>query len=286
MAQITDQQNEDTGSISIQRIEHTTGWRVVDFREIWEYRDLFYFLVYRDVKTRYAQSVLGIGWAVAQPIFMMIVFSVIFGRLVGVGSDGLPYVVFSYTALVPWTYFSGALGASTGSLTSNKNLLSKVYFPRLIIPLTSILAKLVDFLIALILVAVLMIWYGIAPSIWAVMLPVYVLIMLATVAGLGMWLTALSVQFRDVSYGIPLGIQLLMYLSPVVYPVSVVPDKFRPYYALNPMSAVIDGFRSGLLGATEPQFDLLLIGSGVALVLIVTGAMYFKRTERIFADVV
>lgn len=242
-------------------------------------------MVRRDVKTRYAQSVLGIGWAVAQPVFMMIVFSVIFGQLVEIESDGLPYVIFSYTALVPWTYFAGGVGTSTASLLTNRNMVSKVYFPRLIIPFTAVFAKLVDFFIALILVGVLMTWYGISPSNWVFLLPVYILIMVATVAGLGMWLTALAIQFRDVSYGIPLGIQLLMYLSPVVYPVAVVPDRFRPIYALNPMAGVIDGFRSGLLGATTPQMDLLIIGATVAIVLFITGAFYFRRTERRFADV-
>jgi len=267
------------------RIEPTSGWRLIDFGELWEYRSLFYYLVRRDVKTRYAQSVLGIGWAVAQPVLMMVVFSVIFGQLVDVDSDGLPYVIFSYTALVPWTYFAGATGASTASLITNREMISKVYFPRLIVPFTSVLAKLVDFSIALILVGVLMAWYGISPSVWAFLLPVYILVMIATVAGLGMWLTALAIQFRDVSYGIPLGIQLLMYLSPVVYPVAVVPDKFRPIYGLNPMSAVIDGFRSGLLGATTPQMDLLTNGAMVAVVLFISGAFYYRRTERMFADV-
>jgi len=164
-------------------------------------------------------------------------------------------------------------------------MISKVYFPRLIVPFTAVFAKLVDFFIALILVGVLMAWYGIFPSVWAILLPAYFLVMVATVAGLGMWLTALAIQFRDVSYGIPLAIQLLMYLSPVVYPVAIVPDRFRPIYALNPMSGVIDGFRSGLLGATTPQMDLLIIGGIVATVLFISGAFYFRRTERKFADV-
>jgi len=195
-------------------------------------------------------------------------------------------VIFSYTALVPWTYFAGATVASTTSLVSNQHMVSKVYFPRLIIPFTAVFAKLMDFILALILVGVLMAWYGISTSVWALLLPVYVFVMIATVAGLGMWLTALALQFRDVGYGIPLGLQLLMYLSPVVYPVAVVPDRFRPIYALNPMSSVIDGFRSGLLGATTPQMDLLLIGSTVSIVLLVSGAFFFRRTERTFADVV
>lgn len=267
-------------------IEPPKGWVSLGLRELWEYRDLFYFLVWKDVKTRYAQSVLGIGWAVIQPVFSMIVFTVIFGRLVNVDSEGVPYAIFSYTALVPWAYFSGAFNGATTSLVRNANMLTKVYFPRLIMPLVSVLGKLVDFSIAFVLVFGLMGWFGIAPTIWALAVPLLVLLMLLTAAGLGMWLTALSIQYRDINYGMTFLVQLLMYAAPVVYPASLIPDKYRLFYSLNPMVGVIEGFRSALLGTNPMPWDLLAVGSITTVVLAISGALYFRRMERIFADVV
>ena len=267
-------------------IEPKSGWRAIDLGEIWEYRDLLYFLVWRDVKVRYAQSVLGIGWAVIQPVFYMVVFTVVFGRLVKVESDGAPYAVFSYVALVPWTYFANAVGESTGSLVANANMLSKVYFPRVIMPLSTVLAKLVDFAIAMTVLLGLLVWYRIVPTQWVVILPLLVFLAMLISAGLGLWLAALAVQYRDIRYGIAFAIQGMMYLCPVVYPVSLIPEQFRLIYAINPMTGVIEGFRSALLGTTPMPWDLIGIGAVAALVVFVSGSFYFRRMERIFADVV
>ncbi len=229
--------------VPITIIEPKSGWRLVDWRELLDYRDLFLFLVWRDVKVQYAQSTLGIGWAVIQPLFSMIVFTIVFGRLAGVSSDGAPYAVFSFAALVPWTYFANAVTQGANSLVSNTNMLTKVYFPRLVLPLSSVLAKLVDFGIGMILLFVLMAWYGVVPT-WGVLaLPVLVLLMILTAAGLGMWMTALAVQYRDVKYGLNFAVQLLMYAAPVVYPASLIPEKWQLAYAINPMVGVIEGFR-------------------------------------------
>ena len=270
----------------VQVIEPRSGWRPIDFRELWQYRDLLYFLVWRDIKVRHAQSVLGVAWAIIQPVFFMIVFTIIFGKLVKVSSDGAPYAIFSYTALVPWTYFSTAFTEAADSLIRNSNMLSKVYFPRLIMPLAAILGKLFDFSIALLLVFGLMAWFKIAPTVWVMTLPLLVLLMMLTATGLGMWFTALAVQYRDVKYGMSFGVQLLMYAAPVVYPTSLIPDQYRLLYGLNPMVGVIEGFRSALLGTNPMPWDLLAVGSITAVVIAIGGALYFRRMERIFADVV
>ena len=267
-------------------IEPKSGWRFVNLRELWEYRDLFYFLVWRDIKARYAQSVLGVGWAVIQPVFTMIVFTIIFGKLAKIGSDGVPYAIFSFTALVPWIYFSNSLTESTGSLISASNMLGKVYFPRLIIPITPLVSKLVDFGIALLLLFGLMAWFKTIPTIWALTLPLLIILMMLTAAGLGMWLTALAIQYRDIKYGMNFAMRLLMYAAPVVYPASLIPQKYRLLYGLNPMAGVIEGFRAALLGSRPMPWDLITVGSVTAIVFAFTGALYFRRMERIFADVV
>ena len=267
-------------------IEASSGWRLIDWRELWRYRDLFYFLVWRNVKVRYAQSILGIGWAVIRPVFSMIVFSIVFGNLAKIASDGVPYAVFSYAALVPWTYFSSALTGASGSLVGASGMISKVYFPRLIIPLTTVLSNLVDFAIALLILFGLMVWFGMQPTIWALLLPLLVLLMMLTATGLGMWLTALAIQYRDVNYGLSFAVQLLMYAAPVVYPASSIPQQYRWLYGLNPMAGVIEGFRSALLGTNPMPWDLLLPGTIVAIIVFIGGALYFRRMERIFADVV
>jgi len=266
--------------------EPKSGWQFINLRELWEYRDLFYFLVWRDIKARYAQSVLGIGWAVVQPVFTMIVFTIIFGKLAKIGSDGVPYAIFSFTALVPWTYFSNSLTESTGSLINASSMLGKVYFPRLIIPMTPLVSKLVDFGIALLLLSGLMAWFKTIPTIWALTLPLLIILMMLTAAGLGMWLTSLAIQYRDIKYGMGFGVRLLMYATPVVYPVSLIPQKYKMLYALNPMVGVIEGFRAALLGTHSMPWDMITAGSVTAIVVAVTGALYFRRMERIFADVV
>ena len=260
-------------------------WDILTIRDLWEYRDMLLYLVLRDIKARYTQSVLGIGWAVLQPLFLMIVFTVIFGKLVKINTNGMDYAIFSYTALVPWAYFSNSLMLSTGSLIQNSNLLSKVFFPRIVLPMSTVLSTLVDFFIAFILVIVLMIWYQVTPTLWVLFLPVLLLLMVVLSVSLGSLFTALAIQYRDVRHGISFLVQGMMYASPVVYPVSIIPDKYRLIYGLNPMAGVIEGFRSALLGATPMPWDLIIVGTIVTLVLAVIGLTYFKFTERIFADV-
>ena len=275
-----------TASTHTAVFEAKSGWQFIDCSELWEYRDLFYFLIWRNIKVRYAQSILGISWAVIQPVFSMIVFTIIFGNLAKISSDGVPYAIFSYAALVPWTYFSNSLSDATGSLISSSNMLSKVYFPRIIIPITPVLSKLIDFGIALLLLFGLMMWFQTAPTIWALTLPLLIIMMMLTSAGLGMWLTALAIQYRDVKYGMKFAVQLLMYASPVVYPASLVPEHYRLLYGINPMAGVIEGFRAALLGTRPMPWDLIAVGSISAFVIAASGALYFHRKERIFADVV
>jgi len=266
-------------------IEPQSGWRLVDWREMIAYRDLFSFLVWRGIKVRYAQSAVGIGWAIIQPVFSMIVFTIIFGKLANISSDGVPYAIFSFSALVPWTYFSSALTDSTASLVTNANLISKVYFPRLVLPLSAVIAKLVDFSIAMALLFGMMVWYGIMPTLGILMLPLLILMMMLTAAGLGMWLTALAVQYRDVKHAIGFVVQMMMYAAPVVYPASIIPAQYQYLYAINPMVGVIEGFRAALLGTRPMPWDFLAIGACTAIVMFVSGAYYFRRKERIFADV-
>lgn len=266
-------------------IEPRHGWQFVDLQELRRYRDLFYFLVWRDVRVLYAQTILGFTWAVLQPFFSMIVFTVVFGGLAAMPSDGLPYAVFSFAGLVPWTYFSNALTGASGSLLSNAAMISKVYFPRLIIPLTPVAAKLVDFAIALLILLLLMAWYGIWPGWPVVWLPLLVLLMMLTAGGVGMWLAALGIQYRDVRFAMGFMTQLLMYAAPVVWPASLIAPQYRWLYGLYPMAGVIEGFRAALLGANPMPWDL--IGPGVVSASLIFGAgvFYFRRMERVFADV-
>jgi lipopolysaccharide transport system permease protein len=266
-------------------VEPRRGWQLVDWQELREYRDLFYFLVLRDVRVLYAQTVLGFAWAVLQPVFSMLVFSVVFGRLAQIPSDGLPYAVFSYAGLVPWTYFANALSGSSQSLLSNAALLSKVYFPRLVIPLTPVVAKLVDFGIALAILFLLMAGYGLWPTWQIVWLPLLVLLMAVTAAGLGMWLAALGIQYRDVRFAMGFITQLLMYAAPVVWPASLVPAAYRWLYGLYPLAGVIEGFRAALLGTNPMPWDLILPGAVSAALILISGILYFRQMERGFADV-
>jgi len=267
-------------------IEPAKGWQLIDWRELYRYRDLFFFLVWRDIKTRYAQSILGVGWAIIQPLFSMVVFTIVFGNLAKVSSDGMPYAIFSYTALVPWTYFSGSLTSSSGSLLSASGMLTKVYFPRLVIPLAPALAKLVDFAIALLILFGLMLFFRVSPTAGVFAIPLLIVLMFLAATGMGMWFTALAIQYRDINYAMNFIVQLMMYGSPVIYPVSSVPEQYQTLYALNPMVGVIEGFRAALLGTRPMPWDWIAIGAAVAAFLFLTGALYFRRMERIFADVV
>jgi len=254
--------------------------------EIWRYRELFHFLVWRDVKVRYAQSVLGVGWAIIQPLVPMIIFTIVFGRVARISSDGLPYALFAYAGLVPWTYFSNAVSDASASLVKEVNMLSKIYFPRLLIPLTSVLGRLIDLAVSFGVLAALMAWYRIAPGASALLLvPYLILLATLTAAGLGMWLSAMALQYRDVKYGVPFAVQFLMYAAPVVYPSSLIPASVRYLYAVNPLVGVIDGFRACLLGATPVPWASMGIGTASALVMVWSGSLYFIRKEPSFADV-
>ncbi len=253
--------------------------------ELWRYRELFYFLTWRDVKVRYAQSVLGIGWAVIQPLFPMVIFTIVFGRIAKIDSDGVPYALFSYVGLVPWVYFSNALGDATGSLLKEMSILSKIYFPRLIIPLTSVVGRVIDLAVSFAFLIVLMVWYGVSPTVSVVALPYLILLAATAACGAGMWLSALAVQYRDVRYAAPFVLQLLMYVAPVVYPTSKIPGGWRYVYAVNPMVGVIDGFRASLLGSTAMPWDLIGIGTASALAMLWAGTRYFVNKEAVFADV-
>ena len=266
-------------------IEPRSGWRLIDWKELGEYSDLFFFLTWRHIKVRYAQSAIGIGWAVVQPLFYMLVFTVVFGRLARIQSDGAPYAVFAFTALVPWTYFANAVSEGAASLIVNANMISKIYFPRLILPMSIVVARLADFAIALVILAALMAWYHIIPGERIAILPLLILLMVFTAAGLGLWLAALAVQYRDVNYATTFAMQLLMYAAPVVYPVSLVPADVQMLYAVNPMVGVIEGFRAVLLETRPVPWDFIAIGSVTALIVAVSGAFYFRRKEQIFADV-
>ena len=266
-------------------IEPRPGWRALDLRELWEYRDLFYFLVWREVKGRYAQSVLRFGWAVMRPLVNVVVFTLIFGGALGVASDGVPYPLFSYVGVTAWIYFSTALTTCASSLVTNREMITKVYFPRLVIPLSSVLFQLVDLAVALLVLFGLMAWYGISPTPWIGALPLLIAVLMSAAAGAGMWLSALAVQYRDVNYGMAFGIQLLMYLSPVVYPVSAIPEAVRPLYAVNPVVGVIEGLRAALLATKPMPWDLIATSVLVSAALAITGAFYFRRMERTFADV-
>lgn len=270
----------------ITKIRPTKGLQFINFRELSEYKDLLYFLVLRGIKAKYAQSILGVGWAVIQPLFTTLVFTIVFGNLARITSDGLPYFIFSLCGMVCWNYFSGTLTESTNSLVINANMISKVYFPRLVLPLAAVFSKLLDFIIGMILLIIFLFVYSIPLSAEVLILPVLILLLLMTSIGMGMLLSAMAVQYRDVRHAMTFLSQLLMYAAPVVYPASSVPERFQYYYALNPMVGVIEGFRAALLHSRPMPWDFIAIGAITATVLLVIGAMYFRKMERVFADVV
>jgi lipopolysaccharide transport system permease protein len=266
-------------------IKPSSGWKFINVKEIIRYKDLLYFLVVRGIKAKYAQSVLGIGWAIIQPLVSTLIFTVVFGSIAKINSEGVPYFIFSLTALVPWTYFSNTLTDSASSLISNSNLITKVYFPRLVLPLSAAFAKLLDFLIAFILLLIVLFAFGFGIT-WSIFfLPLLLFILLLTSLGLGMWLSALAVQYRDVKHALTFMVQLLMYAAPVVYPTSNVPTHFQFWYSLNPMVGVIEGFRSIFLHHQPMPWNFILNGVVVALLIFVGGAFYFRKMEKNFADV-
>jgi lipopolysaccharide transport system permease protein len=258
----------------------------LNLKDVWEYRELLYFLVWRDIKVRYKQTALGAAWAIIQPLFTMLVFSVFFGRLAKVPSDGIPYPVFAYTALLPWQLFAFALSESSNSLVGNQNLITKVYFPRLVIPLSSLLAGLVDFAISFCVLLVLLAYYHITPTKAIVWLPAFILFALATALSVGLWLSALNVRYRDVRYTTPFMTQFWMFATPIAYSSTLVPEPLRKWYGLNPMAGVVEGFRWALLGKSGGPGLMLLVSLAAVLLLLAGGLFYFRRTESTFADVV
>lgn len=265
-------------------IDSKKNWQIMDWAELREYRALFWFMVLRDIKILYKQTVLGFAWVVIKPVFSMIVFTIVFGKLAKVPSDGIPYPVFYYAALLPWTYFSSTMNKSAISLITNTSMLTKVYIPRLVLPLTPVLAGLVDFLISFCILGVLMIWYNSVPTLNIVFIPVLMLLMIIATSGIGIWLSALAVQYRDVRHAVQFLIQLLMFAAPVVWPVSLVPEKYRLFYGLYPMAGVIEGFRSALLGAKPMPWDLIFVGIISAVLIASCGIFYFQKVEKTFAD--
>ena len=267
-------------------IRPSQGWIALKLRDLWEYRELLYFLVWRDIKVRYKQTALGAAWAIIQPFFSMVVFSIFFGKLAKMPSDGIPYPIFAFSALVPWTFFANGLAQSANSLVDSANLIRKVYFPRLTIPIANVLSGLVDFTIAFVVLLGMMFWYGVVPTGRIVWLPLFLLLALVTALAVGLWLSVLNVEYRDVRYTIPFLTQFWMYATPVVYPSSLLSEPWRTIYGLNPMVGVIEGFRWALLGTKTAPGPMIAVSAGAALILLIGGAYYFRRMEKTFADVV
>jgi lipopolysaccharide transport system permease protein len=267
-------------------IRPPTGWASIGLRELWDYRELLYFLMWRDIKVRYKQTALGAAWAIIQPFFMMVVFSLFFGRLGKMPSDGIPYPIFVYCALLPWQLFAHALAESSNSLVANERLITKVYFPRLVVPMAAVLGGLVDFAVAFVILLGMMFYYGITPGAAVFTLPLFLLLAVATALGVGLWLSALNVQYRDVRYTLTFITQFWLFATPVAYSSSIVPAGWRPLYGLNPMAGVVEGFRWALLGKAEGPGLLLGVSITVVIAILIGGLYYFRRMEDTFADIV
>jgi lipopolysaccharide transport system permease protein len=267
-------------------VKPSKGWITLKLDELWEYKELLYFLAWRDIKIRYKQTVLGAAWAIIQPFFTMVVFSLFFGRLAKVPSDGIPYPIFAYAALVPWTFFANGLSQSSHSLVGSANLIKKVYFPRLVVPISSVISGVFDFILAFLVLLGLMLYYGIFPTLNIVWLPFLLLLTITTSLGVGLWLSALNVQFRDVRYTVPFLTQFWLFATPIAYPSSLLSEPWRTIYGINPMVGVVEGFRWALLGTDTAPGPIIIVSSVVATALLIGGAFYFRRLERSFADVV
>jgi lipopolysaccharide transport system permease protein len=266
-------------------IQPSSGWLSLQLGRIWAYRELLYFLVWRDVKVRYKQTALGVGWIILQPLLTTFIFTILFGRLLSVPTGDIPYPVFALTGLIPWQYFAGSLSRSSTSLVGSANLISKVYFPRLIVPLSGVFGGLVDFAVGMVMLVIVMLIYGVTwtPAILA--LPLFLLLAMATALGFGLWLSALNVQYRDVNYLVPFLVQIWLYVTPVAYGSTLIPEQYRWLLGLNPMTGVVEGFRWALLG-TEPPGPLLALAVAITTVVLISGLYFFRRTERTFADIV
>jgi lipopolysaccharide transport system permease protein len=277
---------ETTLETPVIRIEPSHGWISLKLHELWEYRELLYFLAWRDIKVRYKQTVLGAAWAIIQPFCTMVVFSVFFGRLAGIPSDGVPYPIFSFAALVPWSFFAHSLNQASNSLVSSAQLIKKVYFPRLAVPIATVFSGLVDFALAFVVLLGMIFWYGLTPTVNALWIPAFTVLALVTSLGVGLWLSALNVRFRDIRYTVPFLTQFWMFATPIAYPSSLLSEPWRTIYALNPMVGVVEGFRWGLLGADTAPGPMIIASSLMAVLILVSGTFYFRRVEKSFADVV
>ena len=266
-------------------IEPPTGWKLIDLAELAHYRDLLYFLVWRDIKVLYAQTVLGFAWAILNPAIQILVFTIIFGKVAKIPTDGIPYALFSTVAIVPWSYMSDAMTTSSQSLVGGQQILGKIYFPRIIFPLTSVLAKLVDFSIAMLLVVACMIWFDVELTFNLLALPLFILIMMTVPLGIGLWLSALAIRYRDVKFAMGFLIKMLIYSAPILYPASAIPENWRMLYSINPIVAVIEGFRACLLGTPIP-WNFVWPGVITSILLVVCGLLYFRRMEKVFVDVI
>jgi lipopolysaccharide transport system permease protein len=273
------------GSTQYIRIQPSKGWVALRLNELWEYRELLYFLTWRDIKVRYKQTILGASWAIIQPFFTMLVFSLFFGRLAKVPSDNIPYPIFSYTALVPWMFFSNGLSHASNSLVDHANLVKKIYFPRMAMPIATVIAGVIDFLLAFFMLLLLMFYFGIKPTINIVYLPFFLSLAFITSLGVSLWLSAMNVQFRDVRYAIPFLTQFWMFATPIAYPSSLLSEPWRTFYAINPMVGVVEGFRWALLGANTAPGKMIFVSFFVAVIILIGGACYFRRLEKSFADV-
>ncbi|MDT7947021.1 MAG: ABC transporter permease [Thermoflexus sp.] len=271
-------------SVPVFIIRPSKGLVALNLRELWQYRELLYILIWRDIKVRYKQTAIGAAWAVIQPFFAMVVFSLIFGRLAKIPSEGLPYPIFAYSALLPWQFFAKALTEASTSLVVNERVITKVYFPRLLVPTAVVLAGLLDFGIAFLILLGMMVFYGITPSWFILFIPLFLLLAIITALGVSLWLSALDVEYRDVRYTLPFLTQLWFFATPVVYPSTIVPPSWRALYGLNPMVGVIEGFRWALLGSAPPDPRMLLVSSLLASLLFISGLIYFRRMERTLAD--
>jgi lipopolysaccharide transport system permease protein len=276
----------DSASLPVTRIERASGWISLNLAEVWRYRELLYFLTWRDVVVRYKQTALGASWAIIQPLMTMVVFSLVFGRLSAMPSDGVPYPLFSFAALVPWSFFANGLTQSSNSLVGSANLIQKVYFPRLMIPAASVLGGVVDFLLAFVVLLGMMAYYGVAPTINIVWLPLFLLLAIATALGVGLWLSALNVRFRDVRYVVPFITQFWLFATPIAYPSSLLEEPWRTVYGLNPMAGVVEGVRWALLGTKTAPGPMIGLSVLAATILLVGGAYYFRRMEKAFADII
>ena len=284
MKTISEKLKEETSTIPIIDIRPSRGWIPVNLGDLWIYRELLYFLTWREIKVRYKQTVLGFAWAIIQPFMMMIVFTLFFGNLAKIPSEGIPYPLFNYAALLPWTMFAEGITRSSNSLVQDANLVRKMYFPRLVMPLAGVISPVVDFAIAFIILIGMMFFYGYLPTLRMLWLPAFLVLALITALGVGLWLSALNIKYRDLRYVIPFLIQIWLFASPVVYSSSLLPNQFQLVYALNPMAGVIEGFRWALLG-TEPPGSMITVSFAIVLLILISGAFYFRRCEKSFADV-